>query len=63
MVHEKEEGTYRHVETLMKEMPGLLHPGRGSPLLLFPECSGINQEQRIPDRSTEHTGSLLVNAS
>ena len=51
MVHKKEEGTYHHMETLMKEMPGFLSPGRGLPLLLIPEYSGINKEQRIPDRS------------
>ena len=26
MVHKKEEGTYHHIETLMKEMPGFLSP-------------------------------------
>ena len=51
MVHKKEEGTYQHIETLMKEMLGFLSPGRGLPLLLIPEYSGINKEQRIPDRS------------
>ena len=35
----------------MKEMSGFLSPGRGLPLLLIPEYSGINKEQRIPDRS------------
>ena len=35
----------------MKEMPGFLSPGRGLPLLLIPEYSGIKKEQRIPDRS------------
>ena len=35
----------------MKEMTGSLSPGRGLPLLLIPEYSGINKEQRIPDRS------------
>ena len=35
----------------MKEMPGFLSPQRGLPLLLIPEYSGINKEQRIPDRS------------
>ena len=50
MVHKKEEGTYHHIETLMKEMPGFLSPGRGLPLLLIPEYSGINKEQRIPER-------------
>ena len=51
MVHKKEEGTYHHIEKLTKEMPGSLSPGRGLPLLLIPEYSGINKEQRIPDRS------------
>ena len=32
-------------------MPGFLSPERGLPLLLIPEYSGINKEQRIPDRS------------
>ena len=36
---------------LMKEMPGFPSPGRGLPPLLLPEYSGINKEQRIPDRS------------
>ena len=51
MVHKKEEGTYHCIEKLMKEMPGFLSPGRGLPLLLIPEYSGINKEQRIPERS------------
>ena len=51
MVHKKEEGTYHHIGTLMKEMPGFLSPRRGLPLLLIPEYSGISKEQRIPDRS------------
>ena len=57
MFHKKEEGTYHRIEKLMKEMPRFLSPGRGLPLLLIPEHSGINKEQRIPDRS------LLLNAS
>ena len=32
-------------------MPGFLSLGRGLPSLLIPEYSGINKEQRIPDRS------------
>ena len=63
MVHKKEEGTYHGVEKLMKEMPRFLSPGRGLPPLFIPEYSGINKEQRIPDRPKEHTGSLLLNAS
>ena len=51
MVHKKEEGTYHRFEKLTKEMPGSLSPGRGLPLLLIPEYSGISKEQRIPDRS------------
>ena len=51
MVHKKKEGTYHHREKLTKEMPGSLSPGRDLPLLLIPEYSGINKEQRIPDRS------------
>ena len=35
----------------MKEMPGFLSPRRGLPLLLIPEYSGINKEQRVHDRS------------
>ena len=51
MVHKKEESTYHCIEKLTKEMPGFLSPGRGLSLLLIPEYSGINKEQRIPDRS------------
>ena len=51
MVHKKEERTYHRIEKLTKEMPGFLSPGRGLPLLLIPEYSEINKEQRIPDRS------------
>ena len=51
MFCKKEEGTYHRIEKLMKEMPGFLRPRRGLLLLLIPEYSGINKEQRIPDRS------------
>ena len=51
MVHKKEEGTYYHIEKLRKDMPGFLSPRKGLPLLLIPEYSGINKDQRIPDRS------------
>ena len=51
MVHKKEEATYHRIEKLTKEMPGFLSQGRGLPLLLIPEYSGINKEQRIPDRA------------
>ena len=42
-------------------MPGFLSPGKGVPLLLFPEYSGIiNKGQRVPDRSkTAHRKSLV----
>ena len=51
MVHKKEEGTYHRIEKLTKEMPVSLSPRRGLPLLLIPEYSEINKEQRTPDRS------------
>ena len=43
MVHKKEEGTYHPTEKLTREMPGFLRPGRGLPLLLIPEYSGIKK--------------------
>ena len=54
MVLKKEEGTYHRIEKLRKEMPGLVRPGergKGVPLFLIPEYSGINKDQRISDRS------------
>ena len=64
MVHKKEEGTYHHIEKLMKEMPGSLGPWRGLPLLLIPEYSGIDKKQRIPDRSkTAHKKPPVLYAS
>ena len=62
MVHKEEEGTYHCIETLMKEMPGFLSPGRGLPLLLIPEYSGINKEQRIPDiqKSTQEASCQML---
>ena len=60
MVHKKEEGNYHRIEKLMKEMPGFLSPRKGIPLLLIPEYSGINKDQRIPDRSkTAHRKPLV----
>ena len=51
MVHKKEEGTCHRIEKIMKEMPGFLSPKeRSLPLLLIPEYSRINKEQKIPDR-------------
>ena len=32
-------------------MPGFLSTGKGMPLFLIPEYSGINKDQRISDRS------------
>ena len=52
----KEKGTYHHNEKLIKEMPGFLSPGKGVPLLLIPEYSGINKGQRAPDRSIAANG-------
>ena len=64
MVHKTEEGTYHSIEKLTKEMPGSLSPGRDLPLLLIPEHSGINKEQRIPDRSkTAHKKPPVLYAS
>ena len=41
-------------------MPGFLSPGKGMPLLLIPEYSGINKGQRVPDRSkTAHRMPLV----
>ena len=51
MAHKKEEGTYHHNEKLTKEMPGFISLGKGVPLLLIPEYSGINKGQRFPERS------------
>ena len=53
MVHKKEEGAYHRIEILTKEMTRSLSPRRGLPLLLIPEYSGINKEQRIPDSTQE----------
>ena len=50
MLHKKEESTYHRIENLMKDTPGFLSPRKGMPLLLIPEYSGINKDQRIPDR-------------
>ena len=45
------------------EMHAFLCPGSGLPLLLIPEYSGINKEQRFMTDPKQHTGSLLLNAS
>ena len=51
MVHKTEKGTYHRIEKLTKDMPGFLSSGKGMPLFLISEYSGINKDQRIPDRS------------
>ena len=41
-------------------MPGFLSPGKGVPLLLIPEYSGINKGQRVLDRyKTAHRKPLV----
>ena len=41
-------------------MTGFLSLGKGMPLLLIPEYSGINKGQRVPDRSkTAHRKPLV----
>ena len=41
-------------------MPGFLNPGKGLPLLLIPEYSGISKGHRVPDRSkTAHRKPLV----
>ena len=47
MAHRKEEGTYHCNEKCLDSSA----PGKGVPLLLIPEYSGIDMGQRIPDRS------------
>ena len=52
--------TYHRMEKLTKEMCAFLSPGSRLPLLLVPEYSGINKEQRIHDRSkTAHSKPLV----
>ena len=48
-------GTDHYNDKLTKEMPGFLSPRESVPLLLIPEYSGINKDQRIPDRSKNST--------
>ena len=55
MDHKKKEGTYYHMETLMKEMPGFLSP-------LERLASPLRNREFLTD-SKQHTGSLLLNAS
>ena len=59
----REECTYHHNEKLTKEIPEFLSPslGKGVPLLLIPEYSGINKGQRFPDRSITAPGKPPVN--
>ena len=46
-----------------KEMHTFLSPGKGLPLLLVPEYSGINKGQRVQDRSKTAHRKPLLNAS
>ena len=56
MAQEKEEGTYHLNEKCLDS----LALGKGMPLLLIPEYSGINKGQRVPDRSkTAHSKPLV----
>ena len=43
--------THHRMEKPMKEMHAFLSPRSSLPLLLIPEYSGLNKEQRIHDRS------------
>ena len=58
MVHKKEEGTYHHIEKLMKEMPGFLSPGRGLPLLLIPEYSDPNIQIQFRSKTAHRKPSV-----
>ena len=64
MVHKKEEGTYHHIEKLMKEMPGFLSPQErlASPLKFLIIQELIRNREFLTDPK-QHTGSLLLNAS
>ena len=55
MVHKKEEGTYHHIEKLMKEIPGFLSPLER--LASPPRNRGFLTDPK------QHSGSLLLNAS
>ena len=56
MAHKKKEGTYHCNEKCLDSSV----PGKGVPLLLIPEYSGINKSQRVPDRSkTAHRKPLV----
>ena len=58
MVHKKEEGTYHHIEKLMKEMPGFLSPGKGVPLLLI-----SNIQELIRNRASHQIQNSTQEAS
>ena len=51
MVHKKEESTYHYIEKLPQGNAWISSPQKAMPLLLIPEYSGINKDQRTPDRS------------
>ena len=56
LAHKKEEDTYHLNEKCLDS----LALGKGMPLLLIPEYSGINKGQRVPDRSKTAHGKPLV---
>ena len=63
MVHKKEEGACHRIEKIMKEIPGFLSPKeRSLPLLLIPEYSRINKEQKI-SWQIQNSTQMLLNAS
>ena len=56
VAHKKEEGAYHCNEKCLDSSA----PGKGVPLLLIPEYSGINKGQRVPERSkTAHRKPLV----
>ena len=56
LAHKKEEDTCQCNEKCLDSSA----PGKGVPLLLIPEYSGINKGQRVPDRSkTAHRKPLV----
>ena len=59
MVYKKEEGSYHHIEKLMKEMPGFLSPRER---LASPLNKLIKNREFLTDPK-QYTGSLLLNAS
>ena len=56
MVHKKEEDIYHRIEKLTKEISGFLSPGKGLPLLLIPEYSGIIRNREFMTDPKQYTG-------